>query len=131
MSESDFIKGGISILRNRILGNVFFRLHLIEKFGTGIRRINESYGSSKLKPVFETTENTIRITLPVMQLHEEMSKDEDRIYSILIGRLLSSSMIAKETGFGKSKVVTLLNKMVSGGYLRVSGNGRGTKYTAV
>ncbi len=49
MSEADFLRGGISILRNRIIGSIFFRLHLIERFGTGIRRINESYADSKIK----------------------------------------------------------------------------------
>lgn len=42
VTKDDFLKGGISILRNRIIASVFFRLHLIERFGTGIRRINES-----------------------------------------------------------------------------------------
>lgn len=34
--EDDFLRGGLSILRNRIVATIFFRLHLIERFGTGI-----------------------------------------------------------------------------------------------
>ncbi len=130
VSKSDFLKGGISILRNRIIASIFFRLHLIERFGTGIRRINESYRSSRVKPSFETTENTIRIILPVMQLNNNLSRDENKVFSALKGRLLSSSVISEETGFGKSKTVTILNKLVKGGYIQVHGNGRGTKYSA-
>ncbi len=130
VSEADFLRGGISILRNRIIGSVFFRLHLIEKFGTGIRRINESYAGSRIKPSFETTETTIRITLPVMQAQNDLTPDENRIYELLKNRLLPSSMIAKETGFGKSKTVAVLKRMVKDGYIRVFGSGRGTKYTA-
>ena len=48
-----YTKGGISILRNRIIGNLFFRLQMIERFGTGIRRINDAYGASDKKPKFE------------------------------------------------------------------------------
>ena len=130
VSRADFEKGGISVLRNRIIGSVFYRLHLIEKFGTGIQRINESYGGSRIKPVFEASENTIRITLPLLQTKNELTADENAVFDLLRGRLLPSSAISRETGFGKSKTVSLLNKMVKGGYIRVLGNGRGTKYTA-
>ena len=40
LSEEEYLNGQISILRNPIIGNVFFRLKYIEKFGTGILRIN-------------------------------------------------------------------------------------------
>ena len=43
---------------------------------------------------------------------------------------MPSSMIAEATGFGKSKTVGILNKLVKAGYVQVSGTGRGTKYTA-
>ena len=130
VSETDFLRGGLSVLRNRIVASVFFRLHLIERFGTGIRRIIESYSESKVKPVFETTENTIRIVLPVLRMDNNLSEDEDRIYSLLKGKLLSSSTISAGTGFGKSKTVTILNKLVKEGYIQIHGTGRGTKYSA-
>ena len=129
VNEAEFIRGGISILRNRILGNVFFRLHLIEKFGTGIRRINEAYNESRIKPTFEVTDNSIRITLPVIQKQNNLTADEDKVYRLLTGKKLSSSQIVKETGFGKSKVVYMLNRLIDNGYIRIIGNGRGTKYT--
>ena len=130
VSETDFLRGGLSVLRNRIVASVFFRLHLIERFGTGIRRINESYSGSKVKPVFETTENTIRIVLPVLKMDNNLTEDEDRIYSLLKGKLLSRSTISAGTGFGKSKTVTILNKLVKEGYIQIHGTGRGTKYSA-
>ena len=130
VSEEDYIRGGISILRNRIIGNIFFRLRMIEKFGTGIRRIVETYKDSSIKPTFTTTDNTIRITLPVLQLRNDLSADENKIYILLKGKEMPSSMIAEATGFGKSKTVGILNKLVKAGYVQVSGTGRGTKYTA-
>lgn len=130
VSETDFVKGGISILRNRILGSVFFRLHLIEKFGTGIRRINEVFRESRIKPTFEVTDSSIRITLPVIQRQNDLTPDEDKVFSLMTGKQLSSSQIVKETGFGKSKVVSILNRLSDSGYIRIIGNGRGTRYTA-
>ena len=46
------IMHGVSQSRNRILANVFYRLHLIESYGTGIQRILESYAESGLQPSF-------------------------------------------------------------------------------
>ncbi|MBO4889285.1 MAG: putative DNA binding domain-containing protein [Firmicutes bacterium] len=130
ISEEEYLRGGISILRNRIIGSVFLRLQMIEKFGTGIRRILEAYKNSNVKPRFEVTENTIKISLPVIQINSELTVDENKVFSLLKGKLLSSSMVAEATGFGKSKTVIILNGLVKAGYIRVLGNGRGTKYTA-
>ena len=65
------------MLRNRIIGSVFFRLHLIERFGTGVRRIKEEYMDSKIKPVFDMTENTIKITRPVKEKGSSLTEDEN------------------------------------------------------
>lgn len=37
LDENEYLKGGVSILRNRILGSIFYRLHLIEHFGSGAK----------------------------------------------------------------------------------------------
>lgn len=103
---------------------------MIERFGTGIRRIYESYKDSMIKPGFEVTENSIRISLPVVQTSSELTADENKVFSLLRGKLLSSSVITEATGFGKSKTVIILNKLVKAGYVRVLGSGRGTKYTS-
>ena len=55
---------GVSALRNQKLANVFYRLHLIEAYGTGILKINESYADCDVKPQFEVTDNAFKITLP-------------------------------------------------------------------
>ena len=130
MREEEYFRGGISILRNRILGNVFLRLQMIERFGTGIRRINEAYAASEIKPVFGIHENSIRVTLPVLREKSELSGDERTIYALVKGRAVSSSVLAEQTGFGKTKVLRLLKKLVAEGYLRTLGSGRGLRYTA-
>ena len=130
ISREDYLRGGISILRNRIIGNVFFRLHLIERFGTGIRRINDEYENSVRKPVFEVSDTSIRITLPVMQEKNDLAPDENKVYMLLKGKSMSSSGVAKAAQFGKSKTLIILKKLVDGGYIRVSGTGRGTTYSA-
>jgi len=56
ISEKEYLNGQISQLRNPILANIFFRLKYVEMFGTGIRRINESYKKFAVKPNFEILE---------------------------------------------------------------------------
>ena len=130
ISEEEYLRGGISILRNPIIGNVFYRLHMIEKFGTGIRRINETYQDSMIKPSFSITENTICIILPVLQEKSDLLPDEQKVYQLLKNREMPSSAVVEATGFGKSKAVTILNRLVQNGYITVTGTGRGTKYKA-
>lgn len=60
----DDIMLGVSALRNPNLANVFYRLKLIEAYGTGILKINESYADCAVKPQFEVTDNAFKITLP-------------------------------------------------------------------
>ena len=52
LSEDEYLNGQISLLRNPIIGNVFFRLKYIEKFGTGIMRINYAYKNILVKPEY-------------------------------------------------------------------------------
>ncbi len=128
MDKDTFLRGGISMLRNRIIGSVFFRLHFIEKFGSGVKRINEEYRQSAIKPSFGITENSIAITLPVVTESNNMSPDENKVYQLLKGREMSSSAISSAAGFGKNKSVCILKALVDKGYAKVSGNGRGTRY---
>lgn len=41
VAEEEYLEGQRSLMRNPIIGNVFFRLDIIESFGTGIRRIKK------------------------------------------------------------------------------------------
>ena len=45
---------GISVCRNTKLANVFYRLELIEAYGTGIIKIMEAYEGTGLTPQIET-----------------------------------------------------------------------------
>lgn len=129
MSREEYLRGGISILRNRIIGNVFYRLRMIERFGTGIPRINEAYDRSRVKPQYEIMPNSIRITLPIMT-RQDLSEDENAVYAFIRNREASSSQIMQATGFRKSKTLAILKKLVSAGAVREQGNGRGKRYTA-
>ena len=128
ISEEEYLKGNVSILRNPILGNVFYRLHIVEILGTGIVRIQEAYKYSDKKPVFEIFDNSIKVILPVIG-NADLTEDEKVVYEVLSKTMPKSiSEITDMTPFGKSKVTTLLKSLARKNYVSVTGNGRGTKY---
>lgn len=64
---------GLSVCRNQNLANVFYRLRLIEAYGTGIRKIMNAYEEEEEKPLIETTKNAFKITLPNRNAKYEMN----------------------------------------------------------
>lgn len=129
VSEEDYLKGGLSVLRNRIIGNVFYRLHIVERFGTGIKRINESYTQNILKPKYDVLSDSIKITLPVLNTNIDLSNDEKLVYEFIKNKkLVNSAQITKNCDFGKSKVIKILNKLISLGLVKKEGSGRSVVY---
>ncbi len=129
ITEEEYLSGKISVLRNRNLANVFYRLGFVEIFGTGITRIKQLYEASIKKPAFEVSENTIKIVLPVFEKNLNLTEDEMKVYKLLSKTLLKSiSEIAPYVEFGKSKTTQLLKDMSKKGVVAIEGNGRGTKY---
>lgn len=129
ITEDEYLSGKISVLRNRNLANVFYRLGFVEIFGTGITRIKQLYESALRKPDFEVSENTIRIMLPVFEENINLTEDEKQVYALLSTTMLKPiSEIAPYTPFGKSKTTQLLKEMSKKGVVEVKGKGRGTKY---
>lgn len=55
---------GVSIPRNKHIADVFYRLHYIEAFGTGITKMKEGYIGETVQPKIEVSSNAFKITLP-------------------------------------------------------------------
>ena len=129
ITEEEYLSGKLSVLRNRNLANVFYRLGFVEIFGTGITRIKQLYEEGLKQPEFEVSENTIKIMLPVFEKNLNLTEDEKMIYKVLSKTMLKPiSEIAPYVPFGKSKTTQLLKDMVQKGMVKIEGKGRGTKY---
>lgn len=129
ITEDEYLSGKLSVLRNRNLANVFYRLGFVEIFGTGITRIKQLYEEGLMQPDFEVSENTIKIVLPAFEKNLNLTEDERKIYKILSRTMLKSiSEIAPCAPFGKSKTTQLLKDMGKKGVVKIEGRGRGTKY---
>lgn len=129
ITEEEYLSGKLSVLRNRNLANVFYRLGFVEIFGTGIIRIKQLYAEALMKPEFEVSENAIKIVLPTFEQNADLTEDEKVIYKLLSKTILKPiSEIVPYVPFGKSKTTKLLKEMCQKGVVVVEGKGKGTKY---
>ena len=129
ITAEEYLSCKLSVLRNRNLANVSYRLGFVEIFGTGITRIKQLYEEGFIKPDFEVSENTIKIVLPVFENDLNLTEDESAIYKILSKTMLKPiSEITPYVPFGKSKTTQLLKDLVQKGVVLLEGKGRGTKY---
>jgi ATP-dependent DNA helicase RecG len=130
ISKEEYLYGNISILRNPIIAGVFYRLDLIEQFGTGIARINMEYKDSLSKPNFHIGENSIKIVLPVINPDGlGLSDDEIEICNRLKNETeLSRKELDETSGFDKSKTVRTLNSLIEKNIIEKLGQGPATTY---
>lgn len=129
ISEDEYLLDQVSVLRNPILANVFFRLGIIESFGTGVGRVIRSYQSSSTKPVFKITENAITVMLPVAVDDLGLGPDADKLYGLLSKSAPKQmSDLTRESGFGRTKVSKLIGGLAELGAVVIEGTGRGTRY---
>ena len=63
ISLSDVLLG-LSALRNAALAGVFYRLRLIEAYGTGLLKIREAYAGAPRPAAVEATDHAFKVTLP-------------------------------------------------------------------
>ena len=139
----DDIMLGISALRNQNLANVFYRLKLIEAYGTGILKINESYADCTVKPQFEVTDNAFKITLPNINYAGERKDvtstaplkvtDKTNRQEILLRLAEKQGYIVRKDVEAELKVsqataILILRDMVEKGLLLKEGSGKQQKY---
>ena len=130
---------GISVCRNIKLANIFYRLELIEAYGTGMRKIREAYSETGKKPEIETSENAFKIILPNLNVQTEMKKadvnkpaDDDQEEAVISLAKKQGTFIRKdvqkELGISQTTCGRLLKKMVENGQIIQEGKSRNTHY---
>jgi len=132
----DDILLGLSIPRNENLANVFYRLHLIEAYGTGIPKIMRSYDSYMRKPKLQATSNAFKITLPNRNINSfngsskvSFTENEEKVIVLLDkqGEIVRKDVEAKLT-VSQAMAVRILRGLVDKGAIRVIGGGKKTRY---
>lgn len=133
---------GISIARNKRLANIFYRLGLIEAYGTGVPKIRECYAGSPLDAKIEVSDNAFKITLPKMTSGEsEAGTSTGNNKRPALGKQeLDALAFFKETpfvtrrelenvlGVGATTAGKIIKTLESKGYVEQIGQGRSTSY---
>lgn len=129
ISEEEYLSDMVSVRRNPILANVFYRLGIVEAFGTGILRIKEAYAGSASRPRFEVRENSVTVILPVLAQDLGLTADQGLVYGLLSPvRAQSGGELHAQVDFSRSKLNGILRGLVGRGLARTTGAGRGLKY---
>lgn len=137
ISLSD-IRLGVSILRNQHLANVFYRLKLIEAYGTGIPKIMGCYDDYPVKPQIEATDNAFKVTLPntnhrsvdhVSESAVTVSEREQQVLNLLKTQgFIVRKDVESVAGISQPTAVVLLREMVEKGLLVRAGSGKLVQY---
>lgn len=130
VSKEEYLNGQVSKLINPIIAHIFFRLKMIEMFGTGILRIKDLYKDLSVQPEFKIYDNSITVELPTIDSRLNVTKDEKSILDYL-SRVVqaTSGDIVIGTGLSKDKVLRLMKNLINNGYVKVKGIGKATKYS--
>lgn len=134
---------GVSVLRNQHLANVFYRLKLIEAYGTGVPKIMECYDNEYVRPLVEVSDNAFKITLPNMNsarssppLYKSLKEPVISEKKEMVLRLFETvEFIARKDveaalGISQATAIVLLREMLEDGLIEKSiQGGRMTRYS--
>ena len=79
---------GISLCRNPKLANIFYRLELIEAYGTGLLKIQNAYEATLVQPDLRISPNVFKVILPRLEQAPDYVNDsplspEDKVLAYI------------------------------------------------
>jgi ATP-dependent DNA helicase RecG len=142
--QKEDLFSGISQPRNRKLANIFYRLKLVEAYGTGIRKIMSNYQGAPLLPAIAVTNASFVLDIPNMN-HEVIGpkgdtdseagaavylkvqhqkvidylRDNDSITNQVVQELLS---------VGQTRAYAIIKELLQSGLIRKRSSGRSRDY---
>jgi ATP-dependent DNA helicase RecG len=135
------MQGSFSQVRNRIIADILFRCGIIEKMGTGVRRIKNAYAGYGVEPSFQVMENSIRVILPKIKADAFSEKSasyianlnpeqEKALNFIRSSQGVNRMELEEYMGIRKTKATKVLNDLLGMGAVIKVGSGRDTRYKA-
>lgn len=128
---------GVSQSRNSGLANVFFRLRLVESYGTGIKRIKALYKGSQKHALFESATGAFKTTLfnlnsdsqPGQSSSYQPDKEKELILAIAVKQgNITRRDVEAALSVGATKAYSLLTNMCHDGILTMQKAGNRTQY---
>jgi ATP-dependent DNA helicase RecG len=146
MTYEDIVQG-VSKPRNEKLAQIFYRLNLIESFGTGIRKIMHAYKGHERQPEFVETPNAFIVRLPKFKHDDAVVKESSADYYshslnyldddavkrdviLLIEKFghITRKDIQSRYGFSQTKSGTIIRQLEAEGLIKRNGSGKNTYY---
>lgn len=122
---------GASQPRNEKLASLFYRMKLIEAYGTGISKIISCYKGLPVQAKFENVEGAFRVVLP--NIHVQGLNAENEKYLPILGlfekqKEITRSDVEEVLGVGTTHAVNMLKEMQEKELITKVGSGRLTRY---
>ena len=136
----DLMLTGVSVTRNEKLAHIFYRLNIIEAFGTGIPRIFGAYKNSDVEPEIPVIDGGFLIRLPNMNyaLKSEVitnklanGSNEQRLLATFADTSFSKEDAADILGISVSGAYKLLQRMTERGLIVARKEGKHFIYSSV
>ncbi|MCL2010282.1 MAG: hypothetical protein FWG71_07010 [Synergistaceae bacterium] len=110
----DLMLAGVSVTRNEKLAHIFYRLNIIEAFGTGIPRIYSAYKNSITQPEIPVVDGGFLIRIPNMNYYIGRGAGNGRNGSVTNEQRLLEAFT--DANFSKEDAADILGITVSGAY---------------
>ena len=131
--EIEDIMSGYSACRNSKLAAVFYRLQLIEAYGTGILKIFEAYKTSLAQPKIEVTPNVFKMILPNLNTvptgDGELAPEENIMQYVRENGSINRKQTEHLLGISQTSAGVVLRKLVDQGKLTREGHSRNVRYS--
>ena len=129
---------GASQSRNERLAALFYRLKLIEAYGTGISKIISSYKKTGIEPIFENVEGAFRVILPNVNTAtnviniDNLDVEDERFLPILNIFSQQKEFTRKDVedvmGIGTTHAINTIKEMIDKDLIEKIGKGKKTRY---
>lgn len=132
---------GVSQSRNEKLADVFYRLRLIEAYGTGIQKIFSNYEKYGIKPIFKTEIGAFLVVLPNVhftigeKINEKeqlkLSEECEEILAFLETGTKSRREIQEYIKVSQTKIITILKELQKLNLIEKIGKGKNIEYDII
>lgn len=129
----DDIMLGVSFARNEKLSDIFYKLELIEAYGTGIVRIKKSYSDFSVQPKIINSDNAFKVVLPNVNCKKsnsiDLSESEEKVMRMFLSKNQISRLdVQKVLEISQTMAGRIIKGLIEKDYLSTVGGGRSIRY---
>jgi len=132
----ELMLAGVSVARNEKLAQIFYRLNIIEAFGTGIPRIFGAYKDNQAKPEIPILDGGFLLRIPNRNYGFQQAKTKAATREKKLIAAFPDTAFTKEDAAGALNIspggaYKLLVRMAGKGLLKAGKEGRQWKYSVI